>query len=351
VAKVGDTSITKATFEQWMSKGPPYRAQPPNYAACIANFTAHQSKLTSAQKPKAQTQHRSQCEQEYKTRRSNVLTLLINAQWTLKEASNVGVSVTSQEINKQLQQDKKLQYPTEASFHKLLRTTGQTLSDILFRVKLELLEQKIRQKAGQAKGKVTSAELTKLYDDNKAMLSPEARHMPERRELLLVETMTKASAESARQEIQAGKSFTSVAAKRSIEKASNKSGGIEVLANDRPLTEYTKALFTAKKHVLQGPDRLEVGYYFNKGVRQTAFRYLVFEVKAVTPAVEESEAHARSSLKQELISQKEQAALSAFSAEFKTRWKAKTECQAGYVVEDCKEYPAPKTTSTTRTTP
>ena len=40
------------------------------------------------------------------------------------------------------------------------------------------------------------------------------------------------------------------------------------------------------------------------------------------------------------------AALTAFVKGFKKKWTARTDCRTGYVVMDCKQYKAPKTTAT-----
>jgi hypothetical protein len=48
-----------------------------------------------------------------------------------------------------------------------------------------------------------------------------------------------------------------------------------------------------------------------------------------------------STIKQQLIAIAEQARISEFVKEFTTKWKAKTDCATGYVVEDCKQYKEP----------
>jgi hypothetical protein len=52
------------------------------------------------------------------------------------------------------------------------------------------------------------------------------------------------------------------------------------------------------------------------------------------------------SIKQQLTATQQQGSLSKFVKDFKTKWKAKTDCRAGYVVPDCKQSKEPKTSST-----
>jgi hypothetical protein len=53
----------------------------------------------------------------------------------------------------------------------------------------------------------------------------------------------------------------------------------------------------------------------------------------------------KSAVKQRLISTQQQAALSRWNSEFRSTWKAKTDCQPMYVVADCKQYKQPASPS------
>jgi hypothetical protein len=57
---------------------------------------------------------------------------------------------------------------------------------------------------------------------------------------------------------------------------------------------------------------------------------------------EAASAQVKASIKQQLAATRQQTALAKFIKEFKDRWKARTECRTGYVVQDCKEYAEPK---------
>ena len=93
----------------------------------------------------------------------------------------------------------------------------------------------------------------------------------------------------------------------------------------------SEAVFAAKTGVLSGPVKTPFGYY-------------VFEVKAVHAAAQQSLAQVQASVKQQLAASQQQTALAKFVKEFRTRWEGRTECRTGYVVQDCKQYKAPKTT-------
>jgi hypothetical protein len=79
---------------------------------------------------------------------------------------------------------------------------------------------------------------------------------------------------------------------------------------------------------------------------KTPFGYYIYEVKSSTPGNQQTLAQSEASIKQQLTATQQQAALSKFVKEFKKTWTAKTDCRAEYVVMDCKQYVAPKTSST-----
>jgi foldase protein PrsA len=94
------------------------------------------------------------------------------------------------------------------------------------------------------------------------------------------------------------------------------------------------ALFAAKTKVLSGPVKTPFGYY-------------VYEVLGTKAATQEPLSKVETAIKQQLIASQQQTALSKFVKDFKKKWIAKTDCRSGYVVADCKQYKAPKTTSST----
>ena len=71
---------------------------------------------------------------------------LISSEWVLGEANALGVKVSDEEVHKQFETIKSTQFPKTAEFEKFLAKSGQTVSDLLLRVKLNMLSQKIQQK-------------------------------------------------------------------------------------------------------------------------------------------------------------------------------------------------------------
>ena len=106
---------------------------------------------------------------------------LISAQWIQGEAKDQGVKVSDKDVKKHFQQKKKQSFPKEADYQKFLKQSGMTQDDILFRVKLDLLSSKIRDKVTKGKGKVTEAQITAYYNKNKARFAPARAARPAHR--------------------------------------------------------------------------------------------------------------------------------------------------------------------------
>jgi foldase protein PrsA len=342
VVQVGGSPITKATFEHWLSVAAassattpgatgakPVVPDPPNYTACIAHLEATAPKPAKGQSKPTTAQLKSQCEQQYKSLQQEVLGFLISSSWVLGEAESQGVKVSDKEVKKQFEQIKNQQFPKAAEFQKFLATSGQTVSDLLLRVKLNLLSSKIQQKIAKQKGTVTQAQISKYYNEHKSQFGT-----PEKRNLRIILTKTEAAAKKAKQEIESGKSFSSVAKAVSIDPTSKAKGGeLTGITKGQEEKALDEAVFAAKKNVLSGPVKTPFGYY-------------IYEVTATTPGNQQTLAQAQSSIKQQLTAQQQQQALSKFVKEFRKTWEGKTECRDGYVVQDCKEYKKPSTTST-----
>ena len=193
-----------------------------------------------------------------------------------------------------------------------------------------MLSAKIQEKIAKQKHAVTKSEIEKYYNENKQRFG-----QPEKRSVEIILTKTEAAAKKAKQEIESGKSFSSVAKATSIDPTSKASGGLlsEVIKGQQEKA-LDEALFSAGQNVLSGPLKTPFGYY-------------IYRVKSVTPGSQQSLAQAEASIKAQLTATQSQTSLSKFVKEFRTKWKAQTDCRSGFVIKDCKQFKEPKTSTTT----
>ena len=336
VVQVGGKPISKTTFEHWLgvaaassattaTASKPVLPVPPNYTACIAHLQATAPKPAKGQPAPTTAALKTQCEQQYKSLQTEVLGFLISADWVIGEAEHLGVKLSDKEVQKEFEKIKSQQFPKPAEFQKFLASSGQSVSDLLLRVKLNLLSAKIQKKITKSKSTVTKAQIEKYYNEHKSNYG-----QPERRAVLIILTKTEAAAKKAKQEIESGKSFASVAKAVSIDPTSKAKGGLLVgVTKGEEEKTLDNALFTAKAGVLSGPIHTPFGYY-------------IYEVKSITPGAQQTLAQAEVSIRQQLTATGQQTALTKFVTEFKKKWTGMTECRDGFVVQDCKTYKAPK---------
>jgi parvulin-like peptidyl-prolyl isomerase len=342
VVSVAGTPITNTTFKHWMQVAAvssassavgksPVAPEPPAYTGCIAHLKELEAK---SKKPLTEAQLKKQCEVQYKGLLQEVLGFLTSSQWVIGEAKSLGVNVTDKEVKKQFETIKAQQFPKPAEFEKFLASSGQSVSDLLLRVKLNMLSTKIQTKILKEKSKVTQAQIAKYYEQNRSHFGQQ-----QKRNALIILTKTEAAAKSARKEIESGKSFSSVAKRVSTDPTSKANGGLlsEVVKGQQE-PALDNAIFSAAPNKLSGPVKSSFGYY-------------IYEVKSVTPASQQTLAQAQASIKTQLAAQQQQQVLSKFVKEFKAKWKGKTDCRAGFVVTNCKQYKAPKTGTTSTATP
>jgi foldase protein PrsA len=346
VVQVGSNPITKTTFEHWLSvaaassattatakTAKPVVPDPPDYTECIAHLEATAAKPAKGQAKPTAAELKSECEQQYTSLKQEVLGFLISSEWVIGEAANLGVKVSDAEVKKEFEKVKNEQFPKPAEFEKFLATSGQTVSDLLLRVKLNMLSSKIQKKIVASKGAPSKAEIEKYYKENQSRFG-----MPEKRNVSIILTKTEAQANEAKKEIESGKSFASVAKSKSIDPTSKAAGGeLKGVVKGQEEAALNKAIFSAPLNKLSGPVKTPFGYY-------------IYEVKSSTPGTQQTLAQSEASIKQQLTATTQRAALSKFVKEFQKTWTAKTDCRPEFVVMDCKQYKAPKTSTTGTTT-
>jgi foldase protein PrsA len=344
VAAVGNIKITKDQFQHWLpiyakqdaaqAPGTPTSVpDAPSFTKCIADYR----KTLPAQpkgKPKiSDAQIKKQCQTTYNKLRDETVTFLIQSQWLEGETKDKKLTVTDKSVQTQFKTIKQQQYPQASAFQSFLKSSGLTIPDILYRLKLSSLSNKLQQQIVKGKNNVTQAQIAQYYNSHKSQFA-----QPEKRDLLIVLTKTQANANKAKAALQHGQSWKSVVKKYSTDQQSKLTGGLlKGVVKGQEDKALDAAAFKAAKGKLLGPLKGQFGYY-------------VFEVKKVTTGTTQSLKDATLAIRQQLISQGQQTAVNSYVKGFDKRWKDKTTCRKGFQVSGlCKNAPKKKSTSTTTT--
>ena len=345
VATVGDQTIKRDTFDHWMriitisqaSQTNPSAAKtaavpdPPDFVKCVAQKKKTAPKPAKGQPEPTDAQFKTQCQQQYDQFKTEVLGFLIRSTWLDQEATKMNVKVTDKEVQKQIDDIKKQQFTQKGSYEKFLQTAGLTNEDVLFQQRVRQLQDKITAKVTKGKDKVTDAQIAAYYNSHKSQFATQ-----ERRNVRIVLTKDKATAQKAKSALQSGQSWKSVAKKYSIDQATkNKGGELQGgVAKGQQEKALDTALFAADKGKLTGPVKTQFGWY-------------VFQVEKITPGKQQSLDESKANIKQQLITQQQNNALKKFGDDYRKRYKAETDCRKGYQVDDCKNAPKKKASTTT----
>ncbi len=340
IATVNGISISKASFNHWLVVAVRSNAattpgasiaplDPPSFTQCVAYHQKNDPPPAKGTPNPTPATLKASCQQLYASARDQVVPFLITADWLQGEAADQGVKVTPAEVASALKTIEAQRFPTPAQLQQFLASSGETTADLLFRVRIDTLSNKLRTKVTSAKPTITPAAISAYYTKNISQFSK-----AETRDLRLVLVKTAAQAQHVLALIKGGQSIGKVARQYSIDQATKTNGGALLsVARGSQGQALDAAIFAAKVGQLVGPIK-------------TPFGYEIFRLQKITPATRQTLAQATPVIRQTLATQQQSTTLSAFVKKFEAKWKSRTTCASGYIVAaDCKN--APKTTSTT----
>jgi foldase protein PrsA len=311
--RVGESTIATSTIAHWMAIMAPGHIvpSPPRYTACVAR-----EKLRKPVGGEAQLERR--CRSQYDTLRREVLEFLISEKWLTGEAAERGLRVTAPEVRRRLDQRRR-PFSNDGEFQESLRAIDHSVADVELEIRGELAAQKLRRRAVNRTPKVTQAQLAGYY----------ARHVrgfyvPQRRYFYIVENLkSAAAAKKLSREFAQGKASI---AENSLRESLAK--GAQGSPEEHRI--IYKAIFAAKPRVLTKPILIN-------------HRYFLVEVTRIAPARQRSLTEVRGEIQRKLISERRRRALAQFVQAWRARWRARTDCSPGYVVQRCRQYSGPRT--------
>jgi hypothetical protein len=150
VATVGDTAISKGTFDAWIDA------------------------------PEA--------------RRRDVMAFLIRAQWVRGESRLRGIEVTPTEVRRSFRRQKRQAFENERQYRRYLRDSGLTQRQILFQVEVDLLRQRLTREVMSRAEPVSGRDIRKYIRSHRRGLRELTRAERRRkaRRILTLERQTEA---------------------------------------------------------------------------------------------------------------------------------------------------------------
>ena len=266
---------------------------------------------------------------QYDAVKQQVMQFLVSAKWIEGEAKERGITATPAEVDRQFEQTKKQSFPNEKAYQRFLKTSGQTEEDLKFRVRLDVVSNKIREQVTKNAQNVSNSEIEKYYNDNSQQFS-----QPERRDLEVILNKNQEKVLAAKRRIEGGEKWATVAKEVSVDEASKGQGGkLLGVTKGQQDPKLSAAVFAAVPKKVVGPIKTDAGYY-------------IVRVTKVTKSSKQSLEQSKQGIQQLLVSQKQQKELDQFSTTFRNDWRARTDCATDYVIPDCRNGREPSTTAT-----
>lgn len=218
-----------------------------------------------------QEQEGVQTEEMKKRFRKSVLDYLIENELIIQEAKKKGIKVSDKEVEKQVNQMKKM-FSSEAEFDSMLERQNTTLDKFKKRVKEDLLMNKVTQPLYKGL-KVSDEEAKDYYEKNKTLFQESAKvHL---RQIVLG---TKDKAEEILSKLKDGQDFSEVVKKNSIDAPTREKGGDLGWKTEQDISKDLKdAAFALEVGGISDVIKTESGYVIIKVEDKQPMKQLSFE--------------------------------------------------------------------------
>jgi len=299
VAKVNGHTITQEQFNTLLNQAK-------------KSYTSQKKKWPAAGTP------------EYDTLKNQAVAYLVQREEFQQEADKLGVAITDADVDKRLKQIKKQYFGgSEARYKKQLTQQGLTDAQVRDDIKAQLVQEKIFKKV-TTDTKVSEADVKKYYDQHQSQYGT-----PEQRDVAHILVKSKALADQLYQKVKAGQDFTKLAKKYSQDPGSKAQGGKLTISKGQTVAPFDQTAFLLPTGHFSRPVKTTFGYHIIKALGP-------IKAAKTTPF-----AKVKASIKQQLLQQKRNDAMTNWSNTLKKDFNGKVSYQTGF---------APATTSAAATT-
>ena len=252
---------------------------------------------------------------------------LLDAIWIQGEAEELGISVTDKQVETELAQIKKTNFPTAKAYKEFLESSKLTQQGVIDRVRLQLLSTKIQEVITEEAPPPSNDEIANFYEENKAT---QFTKKPSR-DVRLIFSEDKGEAETALKELKADDSAANwkvVAKKYSADPSTSSKGGLQ-----EGLT----------KEALQGTGALQ-GAIFKAatgevvGLTKFQTSYVIFEVEKLNPQEVQTLGEVRAQISSQLEETAKQTYFSEFVTSYQEKWTSRTTCASEFATTRCSNY-------------
>ena len=260
----------------------------------------------------------------YDTLKNQAVAYLVQREEFKQEAEKLDVTVSDADVEKRLEKIKKQYFGgSEKRYAEQLKKQGLDDAQVRDDIRAQLVQEKIFKKVTNGV-KVTDAQVKKYYDEHQSQYGT-----PEQRDVAHILVKSKALADRLYQRVKSGEDFAKLAEKYSQDPGSKSQGGKLTISKGQTVGPFDQTSFLLQTGKFSHPVKTDFGYHIIKALGP------------VKPATITAFAKVKASIKQQLLQQKRNDAMTNWSNKLKKDFDGKVSYQTGY---------APATTTTAGTT-
>jgi foldase protein PrsA len=268
---------------------------------------------------------------QYPALRDSAIGNLLLAAWVRGEAEERGITLSDSEVSNQLKQITK-QYGGQKGLQQVLKQAHLTPQQARGQIELKMLSDQIQKQVLPENPSVSDSDVEDFYNANKVQFSvAESRDV---RQILNKDEAKVQQAKALLEKDDSPANWKKVASKYSTDTATKDSGGLRSgVAKGQSDPALEAQIFSAPQGQLVGPFKAQAGFY-------------LIEVEKITPAQTTPLSKASAQIKQQLAQGRQQEIGQNFQQDFLDKWRARTFCADGYVIDRCENF-----TATSQSTP
>ena len=354
VVKIGSDPIKTSQFDHWLQvaattaqqqtgvTGKAAIPKPPEFTACIANKKKTAVKPAKGQPTPTDATYKAQCRAGVHALRDQTMQFLISSAWIEGESADRGVKVSDAQVKKDFDKQRRLSFPKDKDYLAFLKSSGNVQEDLLYRIKIQDLSDEAAHEGprGHRQGH-RRADRQLLQQEQDPLRRPRAARPEDHPDQDRGPGQEGQGGPRQRPVLRDGRERSTPSIRPRRATAATLTG----VPKGQQEKSLDAATFKAPVNKVRGPVKTQFGYY-------------VFEVTKITPGKQQPLSTSKASIKQLLVSQKQQTTLDTFVKDFQKKWKDRTTCQKGYQTTDCSNppkakpsTPAPATTATPQQNP
>lgn len=250
---------------------------------------------------------------EYDTLKTQAVAYLVQRTEFQQEADKLGVTVSDADVDKRLKQIKKQYFGnSESRYQKQLKQQGLTDTQVRDDLRAQLIQEKIFNKV-TGDVKVSDSDIKKYYDQHKSQYGT-----PEQRDVAHILVKSKTLADSLYNRVKSGANFAALAKKYSQDPGSKNQGGKLTISKGQTVQNFDLMAFDLKTGAISRPVKTQFGYHIIKALGP------------IKPATTTPFSKVKASIKQQLLQQKRNDAMTTWSDKLKKDFNGKIKYQTGY---------------------